>query len=46
MNPDRFDQFLRRLAAGSRRQTLKALAGGAVGALAVRLGVREAAAAS
>jgi hypothetical protein len=43
MDPDHFDQSPRRLASRSRRQTLKALAGGALGALGGRLGVRQAA---
>jgi hypothetical protein len=45
MEPDRFDQILRQFATGSRRGALKVLAGGSLGALGVRLGLREVAAA-
>jgi hypothetical protein len=44
LEPGRFDQILRQFATGSRRQTLKTLAGGALGVFGVHLGVRQVAA--
>jgi len=44
MGPAHFEQILRQFATRSRRQTLKTLVGGALGAFGVHLGVRQAAA--
>jgi hypothetical protein len=44
MGPAHFDQILRQFATRSRRQTLKTLVGGALGAFGVHLGVRQVAA--
>ena len=42
MDPSRFDQMLRQLATGSRRQALQTLAASALAAVATRLGIRAA----